>query len=114
MTTARYLPGIAQKPFLNESFEVARLSGGYNELGQLKSGEIRTPNGWISTNNTIPIKIHWHCMSYVNLSAIILIGGNQLEPYSQKTHIFTNENWSVGPGINFKTHFERRLYTNLV
>ena len=105
MTTARYLPGIAKNPFLNKYGEVARLSGGYNELGQLKSGEIRTPNGWISTNNTIPIKIHWHCMSYVNHKTIILIGGTQFESFSQKTHMLTNGTWSIGPGIRFKNHF---------
>jgi hypothetical protein len=102
MTTGRCLAGNAKNPFLNESVEVARLSGGLNEQGRLNSEEIRARNGWISINETIPTKMYWHCMSYVNPGTIILIGGNQLENFSQKTHLLTNEgSWSVGPGINF-------------
>jgi hypothetical protein len=99
MSAARWVPGIAKNTFSNESSMI--VSGGYNtEVGPLDTIEIRTLNGWISTNTTIPSTVYSHCTMYINESTVILIGGVQpAYSYSPKTYFLTNGVWSNGPGI---------------
>ena len=102
MSTARWVPGISKNKYSNNSLQIGIVSGGYNtEVGPLDTIEIRTSDGWISMNTTIPTTVYSHCMLYLNESTLILIGGVQLGyNYSPKTFFLTNDVWSNGPGMN--------------
>ncbi len=108
MSTARWVPGIARNPFLNNSVDVGIVTGGYNtEVGPLDSGEIRTLDGRISMNTTIPTAVYSHCTIYLNESTIILIGGVQIGyNYSPKTYYLTNDAWSDGPGTSITFYLD--------
>jgi len=114
MSTARWYAGIAKNPFPNESVEIVKVSGGSNSQGKLNTGEMRTRNGWISFNTTIPKTIYRHCMSYVNYTTIILIGGHQDdETYSKNTHLLIGDDWTLGPGVNLKIITKKNFFKKI-
>jgi N-acetylneuraminic acid mutarotase len=79
-------------------------SGSYlnSESDSLNSAEMLTEEGWESNIPSLLVTINYHCMVTVNLTTVMVIGGEQNgKGYSGKTFYFTlgEESWTEGPEL---------------
>ena len=84
------------------------ISGGNDGIG-IQTSEVLTENGWRVVKGLMPVHIKTHCITYLNLTTVLLIGGlHNGSPYSSSTTYYYNtieEVWSEGPPIT-----ERRIF----
>ncbi len=81
------------------------VTGGYDGwLSNLNSAEMLTEEGWVSNIPSLSVNIRMHCMVTVNLTTVMVIGGDQNEQDSGKTFYFTfgDESWTEGPELKYK------------
>lgn len=89
----------SQSPFPNSS-RYMYLTGGESYTN--KTTEVLTDDGWELIEPSLPVSITHHCMTLMNSTTVILIGGSQ-NGLSQ-TYILNTENdaaaWVKGPNLN--------------
>ena len=75
------------------------VTGGIGSQGtwEILNGDVKKPS-----SDLLPVSIFGHCMTIVNSTTILMIGGIQnYERDSSKTYFFNteNENWVEGPAL---------------
>jgi hypothetical protein len=77
---------------------------GGSDGSSLKSVEMLTEEGWETNLPSLPETINTHCIVAVNLTTVMVIGGQQNGPVSGKTFYFTfgEERWTEGPELKLK------------
>ncbi len=86
------------------------VTGGIGESGSLNSAEMLTEAGWESNISSLPVTINYHCIVTVNLTTVMVIGGEQnghIFIYSGKTFYFTfgEQSWTEGPELKNKRSY---------
>ena len=102
LSSSRWNAAITPLPYSNETQQYLVTGGIQSDYESLTTWEMPNRDPWKFSSGLLPVLIFGHCMTIVNSTTVLMIGGIQdWSGDSSRTYFFNteNENWVEGPAL---------------